>query len=58
MIKIMVYWFKRWLVLYRKVVGSKKNMGKYNYENLKDDAEVVKNWEPLKFEISDNYKYI
>ena len=33
-------------------------MGKYNYENLKDDAEVVKNWEPLKFEISDNYKYI
>ena len=43
--------------MYRKVVGSKKNMGKYNYENLKDDAEVVKNWEPLKFEISDKEQY-
>ena len=35
-----------------------KNMKKYNFENLKDDDEVVKNWEPLKFEINDNYKYI
>jgi|GEM_PF-5647613 len=33
-------------------------MKKYNFENLKDDDEVVKNWEPLKFEINDNYKYI
>ena len=33
-------------------------MEKYNFENLKDDDEVVKNWEPLKFEINDNYKYI
>ena len=33
-------------------------MKKYNFENRKDDDEVVKNWEPLKFEINDNYKYI
>ena len=33
-------------------------MKKYNYENLKDDAAVVKNWEPLNFEITDNYKYV
>ena len=33
-------------------------MKKYNFENLKDDDEVVKNWEPLKFEIKDNNKYI
>ena len=36
----------------------KKNYGKYNYDNIKDDAEVVKNWTPLKFEISENYKYV
>ena len=35
-----------------------KNYKKYNYMNIKDDAEVVKNWEPLRFEISDNYKYV
>lgn len=35
-----------------------KNYKKYNYMNIKDDAEVVKNWEPLKFEINDNYKYV
>ena len=33
-------------------------MKQYNFDNLKDDDEVVKNWEPLKFEIKDNYKYI
>ena len=33
-------------------------MKKYNYENLNDDTVVVKNWEPLKFEIMDNYKYV
>lgn len=33
-------------------------MKKYNYENLKEDAHVYHMWEPLKFEIKDNYKYI
>ena len=33
-------------------------MKQYNYDKLKDDAQVVKNWEPLKFEIEDNYKYV
>lgn len=37
---------------------KRKFKNKYNYENLPEDAVVVKNWEPLKFEIKDNYKYI
>ena len=35
-----------------------KNYKKNDYMNIKDDTEVVKNWEPLRFEISDNYKYV
>ena len=35
-----------------------KNYKENDYMNIKDDTEVVKNWEPLRFEISDNYKYV
>ena len=30
----------------------------YNFKNLKEDEHVVHMWEPLKFKIKDNYKYI
>lgn len=33
-------------------------MEKYNYKNLKEDAHVFHLWEPLKFEIKDDYNYI
>lgn len=33
-------------------------MKKYNYDDLADDTHVCHSWEPLKFELKDNYKYI
>ena len=33
-------------------------MKQYNYQNIKEDTHVFHMWEPLKFEIKDNYKYI
>ena len=33
-------------------------MKKYSYENIKEDSHVYHLWEPLKFNIKDNYKYI
>ncbi|MCI5789148.1 MAG: 1-acyl-sn-glycerol-3-phosphate acyltransferase [Tenericutes bacterium] len=30
----------------------------YNFKNLKEDEHVFHMWEPLKFKIKDNYKYI
>lgn len=33
-------------------------MKKYNYDGLADDTHVCHSWEPLKFDIKDNYKYI
>jgi len=36
----------------------KENYKKYNYNNIDEDAEVIKNWEPLRFKLNDNYKYV
>lgn len=33
-------------------------MKKYNYDGLADDTHVCHSWEPLKFTIKDDYKYI
>ncbi len=33
-------------------------MKEVNYEKLKGDDQVFHMWEPLKFEISNNYKFI
>ena len=33
-------------------------MKKYNYENLNSDDHVFHMWEPLNFEIKNNYKFI
>ncbi len=33
-------------------------MKRYNYDTLEEDAHVFHMWEPLKFKIKDNYKYI
>lgn len=33
-------------------------MKQYNYSDIDDDAHIFHMWEPLKFELKDNYKYI
>lgn len=33
-------------------------MKKYDYTNLKGDEQVTHNWEPLSFEIKNNYNYV
>lgn len=33
-------------------------MKQYDFKNLKEDEHVLKLWEPLKFEIKDDYQYI